>query len=95
MEIKYYECHVTTDPPQNEKAFIDLCTQHGFRPATLYKENGALHGLDAFTTKRDSDLERLNASMGAFTWDLNVAGINWRRRKIEAILYDERTGVHG
>jgi len=90
----YFEVHVTTAPPLDEKQFISLSTAFGFRPSTLYKENGSTHNLDAFTTYRDKDFMLAKKNMELFTAALDAAGIKWRRRKIEAIIHDERRGVH-
>jgi 50S ribosomal subunit-associated GTPase HflX len=87
----YYECHLTIAPVFNERLMEleRLAGACGFKVAKLLMEKGR-STKDSFCTAHGKDFEELRSRMYQLSDDLNAAGFQLWRRKIEAVVLDER-----
>ncbi len=96
-DTKYYECHVTIDPiPEHEttrrEEFERLCGGVGFKPAKLIKVTGVANDKDAFCTGHARDYSDIFSKMWRLVTELRLSEFNVRRYKIEAVIFDSRSG---
>lgn len=101
MDVKYYESHITIEPVFGEQLelFRMLCKDYGFKAADLLmqkerEDTPVRSDKDTFCTGRGKDFDDLKARMLRLTAQLEDHGYQVWRRKIEAILYDERSKSH-
>lgn len=87
----YFEAHVTIDPVDEEGDLRTLAKNRGFRVAELLmKKTLDKSRLDDFMTGRGKDYEDLLARTQDLVVDLQEAGFNVRRYKLENTLLDVR-----
>lgn len=82
------ECHVTVDPVVST-TLDNAAAELGFRRAKLFKENAASQ-LDTFFTAHGTNFADLETRMNKLKDVMTSCGVNVRRMKIEAVLYDNR-----
>jgi len=97
-QVKYYEAHVTIEPVFEERLehLRVLSSSFGFKVADLLLQRRKTDqeqrsAKDSFCTGRSQEFEELLHRMKSMTTELERAGFQVWRQKIEAVLYDERT----
>jgi hypothetical protein len=97
MDVKYYECHVTLEPVFGGRleSLKELAASHGFKPAKLLMQKRAestpeRSNKDTFCTGHSKSFDDIKERMNALTEALRNAGFAVWRRKIEAVVFDER-----
>lgn len=97
MEVKYYECHITIEPvfDQGLEEFKSICASQNFRVADLLmmksrSETAKRSNKDTFCTGHGKDYEELFQRMDCVVEEAQKSGFQVWRKKIEAILFDER-----
>lgn len=97
IEPKYYECHITVEPCFDEKleTLKIISQQFGFQVADLLfkrrkEETETRSDKDSFCTGRDEDYKILKIRMDNLVDELTFKGFQVWRKKIEAVLFDER-----
>ena len=93
MSAKYYECHITLEPPADaglRKTADDLAKLRGFKTSVL--KGDEVMGDDAllYCTSHDRDVLRMHERMNQLADDLASAGLRVLRRKIEHVIFDVR-----
>jgi hypothetical protein len=93
----YYECHITIEPVFDHKLeeFKELCTLHRFKAANLLmqkrkEDKPERSSKDTFCTAKSKEYQSLFCDMETMTHVLYQCGFTIWRRKIEAVLYDEK-----
>lgn len=89
----YYESHVTIDPSFSFNDLNEICSENGFKLASLYMKKGGelrLSDLDQFMSAHDTDYDDIYARTIIQVDQLRNAGFNVRRYKIEAVILDSR-----
>ena len=91
MNAIYYECHVTVAPVFGERleALQRLAAEYDFKVAKLLMGKG-LSAKDSFCTGHAKDFESLQDRMLRLSEDLARHDFLLWRRKIEAVVLDER-----
>lgn len=94
----YYECHVTLEPVETEEQQYILdewCEAYEFKIAELFKDSKRKdkHVLDSFCSTRGKDYEETKHRMNNFVDELVRRGFKVFRKKIEAVVYDERLNI--
>ena len=93
---KYYECHITIDPvdPFNDELqahLKEVASRYGFRVAKLLMQKERLPNPDdSFMTARNASYHGMKKFMDLEHEELEKEGFHVRRKKIEAVVYDER-----
>lgn len=93
----YYECHVTIEPVDAARLGLlkGAAAGWGFRVADLLMQNAGggytRSDKDSFCTSRDRDYGAMEHRMNRFAVTLGELGFRVWRKKIEAVVYDERT----
>jgi hypothetical protein len=94
-KVKYYEAHLTLNKADAAIA-QDRAPHYGFHVSVITGDD-VLDGLElkhqkpyAYCTRRDKDPRYLENLLIALTVDLGYRGVKPIRRKIEAIVLDER-----
>lgn len=97
-QIKYFEAHVTVEPVFEERLehLRVLADSFGFKVADLLLQRRKTDqeqrsAKDSFCTGRSQEFEELLRRMKNMATELERAGFQVWRQKIEAVLYDERT----
>jgi hypothetical protein len=97
MEVIYYESHVTVEPVFDSRleTFRSIAATYRFRVADLFmqrerKDTPERSSKDSFCTGRSKSFEEIKTNMDALANDLQRSGIQVWRKKIEAVVYDER-----
>lgn len=95
--VKYYECHVTVEPCFDERLekLKSVAAWNRFNVADLLMKKRATDleirsAKDSFCTSRSVDLADLSFRMERLCTELQIAGFQVWRKKIEAVIYDER-----
>lgn len=94
--VKYYECHITLDPvdPNDDAKMAhlrDTAARYGFRVAKLLMVKERVpNPEDSFMTARNTTYLGMKRYMDLQHQELEAEGFNVRRKKIEAVVYDER-----
>ena len=83
-----YECHVTIDAADKEKA-APIAELNGFHMSAIDGDEIMGPGVKAYCTKSGAEYA-LHSDMENLCDHLEVAGIKWQRRKVEHIVRDER-----
>lgn len=98
LEAKYFECHVTLEPVFEERLaqLKTICRGHGFQVAELLMQRRAndtpdRSAKDSFCTGKAKSYGDMVSMMDDLTAELRLAGYKVWRRKIESVLYDERS----
>ncbi len=93
----YYECHITLEPVYDRRLEIAdrTVSYHGFRMADPLmqkrkEDTPERSAKDTFCTARDKSYRNLEARMYECVWDLQYAGFQVWRYKIEDTLLDVR-----
>jgi hypothetical protein len=99
QDVKYYEAHVTIEPVFEERleAFKEICASANFKVAKLLmqkKPNEApeTSKKDSFCTGHDKDGQTLMRRMEHVVKYLREAKFEVLRYKIEAVVFDSRSG---
>lgn len=97
FDVKYFESHVTIEPVFDERleVFKQICARHGFRAADLLMQKrkadtATRSSKDTFCTGRHKDYAVLMERMNAVASEATGAGFQVWRKKIEAVVFDER-----
>lgn len=93
----YFESHVTIEPVFEEKLehFSDLCKKHKFQPAKLLlqkrkEDTPERSSKDSFCTGHGTNQKDLEQRMNNLVQDLKENNFKVWRKKIEAVLIDEK-----
>lgn len=91
MNAIYYECHVTVEPVFGDRLAVleQLARAHGFKVAKLLMDKGP-STKDSFCTGHARDFGELQERMRLLSSSLLANGFSLWRRKIEAVVFDER-----
>lgn len=97
MEVKYYECHITIEPVFNERLdeFKEICLKYKFKAADLLfqkrkTDTPERSSKDSFCTSRSKGFDEMKTRMESLTSELTFNNFSVWRRKIEAVLLDEK-----
>lgn len=97
-DVKYYECHITVEPVFGERLELlnELAVRYQFRVANLLFQRRATEtptrsNKDSFCTGRDQKYDDMKTRMEALVVSMEESGFQVWRRKIEAVILDERT----
>lgn len=97
-DVIYYESHITIEPVFDKDIEIvdKIVRDYGFRLANLLMKKRSEDTIersqyDTFTTARGSDYHKLYDKMNQCSEAIIKAGYHVWRKKIEAVLFDERT----
>lgn len=94
--VKYYECHITIDPVDPYDAakqahLRDTASRYGFRVAKLIMQKERVPNPDdSFMTARNATYQGMKRFMDLQHRELEAEGFTVRRKKIEAVVFDER-----
>jgi hypothetical protein len=90
-----YECHITVPPPPAEADLVyleGLAKNHGFKTSFIVGDPLLGDAKYFYMTGHDADLEKMQARMNALSREVQtLARVRVLRRKIELIVFDERT----
>lgn len=91
----YYECHVTIEPPKTQQALNvleDIAKATGWRVSTFTMLKPGAEPPNAFISYRNQDYTKTKASVRGVINNLESAGFNVMRWKIEDTLFDSNKG---
>lgn len=97
MNVNYYESHITVEPVFGDRLelFKALAAGYRFQVADLLLQKRAddrpeRSAKDSFCTGRSKTFDDIKQRMDALSTELISSGIKVWRKKIEAVIYDER-----
>lgn len=90
--VMYHECHITLDPAYEAMA-NQLAPHFGFKTSKIVGDEVLGDKVWLYCTKSSPNRRDLYIDMVALSTALESANAPWIRRKIEAILIDERRTV--
>ncbi len=97
METKYFECHITIEPVFDERLIEvqNISRKHSFKVADLLmmrrkNDTPVRSSKDTFTTSTSSSYEEIYERMNACVLELIQNDFKVWRKKIEAVVFDER-----
>lgn len=97
MNIKYYECHITLEPVFDGRLqqASTICQKFNFKIADLLMQKRKMDlpmrsSKDTFTTSRSLSYQDILDRMNACVHELQMNDFKIWRKKIEAVIFDER-----